>query len=67
MTNNKTIRAEFERLWFTGKFIQFVGGSETADRAKAWQGFYRGWKACEARQEHKDSAGALRIVPAASP
>jgi hypothetical protein len=64
MTDRQTIREEFERLWFTGKFIQFVGGSETADRAKAWQGFYKGWRACE---QNQDSAGALRIVPAASP
>jgi hypothetical protein len=64
MTDRQTIREAFAEAWET---LEAVGWTDGIKEASARQIYVLAWRTCEARQEHKDSAGELRIVPAASP
>jgi hypothetical protein len=64
MTDRQTIHDQFDRFWDD---IHEVGWTITESRESALMWWFVAWRTCEARQENKDSAGALRIVPAASP
>jgi hypothetical protein len=64
VTDRQTIRELFREQW---QALEAVGWTDGIKERSARQIYTLAWRTCEARQEHKDSAGELRIVPAASP
>jgi hypothetical protein len=54
----------FESAWLVLTAVSWTCGIEKEYANNLW---CEAWRTCEARQEYQDSAGALRIVPAASP